>query len=150
MTSAERAAQRHLVSMWSQFPVGTRVIVRQWQQPTATISEPWINTNGVAVVRVSGWGGAEIALDRVSVASPPARAIADAIQPAPADGRLAVADGPTAFVVSAILFVLAIGACIAGRLILDGSRPLFEEPGRCVGAQLLQSIDDCGVREGQP
>ena len=121
MTSSARAGQSHLVSMWAQFPIGTRVLVRQWEQPTVTISEPWINTNGIAVVRVSGWGGVEIALERVSLAGPTSVSIADAIQPPPTDGRLWFVDRAAAFNGAAIAFMVTVALVGMLRFLFGGA-----------------------------
>lgn len=132
MTAAARAVQRHLLSMWADIPIGTRVIVRNWAHSTETMSGPYVDKEtGVAFIRVTGWNGLEIELDRVSLAGPRAVTVADTIQPALPDPS-AFADRPTAIIVTAILFFLTLGMCISAHLIAEGPMPppwLCEEAG---------------------
>lgn len=100
LTSPARAAQRHLLSVWADIPIGTRVIVRNWAHSTETMSGPYVNSSGVACIRLAGWNGVEIALDRVSLAGPRAVTVADAIQTALPDPSSSLGVGD--FVLTAI------------------------------------------------
>lgn len=118
MMPAARVAALHLVEVWRCIPVGTPVVVSGFGDPrTFTASEPRINANGIAVIRVSAWNGLEVALDRVHLAGPQAVAIADAIEPAPVrrESGLGVADFllSTVGLIGASLVVGWLIACVA-------------------------------------